>query len=290
MIMNNIKGLMGNTTLRWLTCHLLTWPAVEPDPRYGILYFGFFSHLIVASCFSPLRFQVRVHTGHWNLNKVLKQNELRLLGKSARSGGRECENPSQIWANNSLSASYSDFGLETQTESPVCSRVTTATIRSEQNPARNGVRREGGREGREGQTWDPALSVLRVNVYWIQGVHRWRFPDPSSAPLFECTSGALPETTHRHCILSKYTWLKPPFHHQLLLSELACVCLFRPHTWVLSPTGLHLLTNVVLKSFLKNEHEGNLTNEKQKKQWRYAIISHESKYWAALFPLKVFFF
>lgn len=78
MIVNNIKGLMGNTTLRRYStvCQLniaqdcWTWSQIQ------YLYFGFFrlfNTLIVTSCFPQFCFQGQVHTGHRNLNKVLEQ-------------------------------------------------------------------------------------------------------------------------------------------------------------------------------------------------------------------------
>lgn len=115
-------------------------------------------------------------------------------------------------------------------------------------------------------------------------------PTADTSPRLLCLNVHLGFDQRRHTGIVFYPnildW-SPLFTANYSWVNLHVFCLFRPHTWVLSPTGLHLLTNVVLKSF----PPGELNQwEAEKTQWRYAIVSHESKYWAALFPLKVFFF
>lgn len=93
---------------------------------------------------------------------------------------------------------------------------------------------------------------------------------------FSCLNVHLVFSQRRHAgivlFLSRYTWLKPPFITNY--SEWTCMCLpFQASHFCAVTHRPPPIRNVLVISW--QWQWGEFTNKKQK-QWRYAIISHES--------------
>lgn len=106
--------------------------------------------------------------------------------------------------------------------------------------------------------------------------------------LFECTSG-LYQGRYAGIVLLQIYLTKAPNHHQLLWVSL--------HVFAFS--GLTLMCcqpqastfwkcSFFFFKVISSQWQWKEFTSKKQKQWRYAIISHESDYWAALFHWKFF--
>lgn len=155
------------------------------------------------------------------------------------------------------------------------------TVTSEQNPALNDLRPHVGHQ---------IISILhcrviRVNVYRTVNASLIR---AQLLFLFECTSGRY-QRWHEGIVflVSKYTWLKPPPLFATNYSEWTCMCLpFQASHFCAVTRRTPPIRNIDFSHVLTVKMR-EFTSKKQK-QWRYATISHESKYWAALFYWKFF--